>query len=319
MGICVDMLKFLLRARQQGVKFDETLTLGRQYMALGPKRIETTLREFGAWPADGETAFRREIAAAKWRLDVIAPRLGVKKLTACDVSDFEGATLVHDMNQPVPAEQEQRFDVLIDGGTLEHVFNFPVAAANCIRMLRVGGHFFTSTPINNYCGHGFYQFSPELFFRVFSPENGFRVKRCIAQVGGTFFSRLFGVAYPFERTGPWYEVSDPATVGDRVQLINDEPATIMFLAEKTAHVTPFTRTPQQSDYVPQWQAGVTSTPLGKMGQGSGLEQRLRALFSEDFCREMLPRLAIVADPLRAWRFKRQNSFSNPKHYRRVEP
>jgi hypothetical protein len=32
------------------------------------------------------------------------------------------------------------------------------------------------TPANNQMGHGFYQFSPELFFRVFSQENGYLLR-----------------------------------------------------------------------------------------------------------------------------------------------
>jgi hypothetical protein len=42
-------------------------------------------------------------------------------------------------------------------------------------LLKVGGTFVASTPANYFMGHGFYQFSPELFFRLFCPENGFRL------------------------------------------------------------------------------------------------------------------------------------------------
>ena len=78
------------------------------------------------------------------------------------------------MNLPIGDDLKRKFSVVIDGGTLEHVFNFPVAIKNCMQMLDVGGHFFVHTMANNFMGHGFYQFSPELFYRVFSPENGFR-------------------------------------------------------------------------------------------------------------------------------------------------
>ena len=40
-------------------------------------------------------------------------------------------------------------------------------------MVKLGGHFIGVYPIDNFCGHGFYQFLPELFFRCFSQENGF--------------------------------------------------------------------------------------------------------------------------------------------------
>ena len=101
-------------------------------------------------------------------------RLGAKETISIDASAYEGASLVHDMNLPIGDDLKRRFSVVIDGGTLEHVFNFPVAIKNCMQMVDVGGHFFVHTMANNFMGHGFYQFSPELFYRVFSPENGFR-------------------------------------------------------------------------------------------------------------------------------------------------
>ena len=53
------------------------------------------------------------------------------------------------------------------------IFNFPVAIRNLMRMAKVGGQVFLTTPANNFCGHGFYQFSPELAYRIFALENGF--------------------------------------------------------------------------------------------------------------------------------------------------
>ena len=144
------------------------------------------------------------------------------------------------------------------------------------------------------------------------------MKRCLALVEATLLARFLGVAYPFVERSGLYEVTDPAVVGARVMMMSKLPAYLMVLAEKTAHVTPFRTPPQQSDYVPQWQAGRTVTPLDAMGAGSTTEGWLRSKFSEDFCREMLPRLAGLLDPLRTWRHRRRNSFANTACFRRVE-
>jgi hypothetical protein len=69
---------------------------------------------------------------------------------------------------------------VFDGGALEHVFNFPVAISSCMRALVVGGTFISSTPVNNNMGRGLYQFSPELFYRVFSQEFGVRTESMLA-------------------------------------------------------------------------------------------------------------------------------------------
>ncbi|GHV03646.1 hypothetical protein AGMMS50229_03290 [Campylobacterota bacterium] len=42
-----------------------------------------------------------------------------------------------------------------------------------MELVKTGGHLILGTPIDNYYGHGFYQFSPELFFSLLDRDNGF--------------------------------------------------------------------------------------------------------------------------------------------------
>ena len=41
-----------------------------------------------------------------------------------------------------------------------------------IKLTKIGGMIIHALPANNFCGHGFWQFSPELFYELYSPENG---------------------------------------------------------------------------------------------------------------------------------------------------
>lgn len=319
MGLALNATKFLVQTRQAGVRFDETLTLGRQYMMVSPERMAALLREHGLWPPpEGEASFLPALRETKWRFEVFARALGAKNASSMDASSFEGARLVHDLNQPVPSEFEERFDVVIDGGTLEHVFNFPAAMANCMKMVKTGGHLILVTPANNFCGHGFYQFSPELFFRVLSPENGFEVKRMVVLKDGSGRSSLFGVKYDFNIRGPWYEVRDPAQVGGRVTLLSGNEVSLFVLARKVSREVIFKSPPQQSDYVPQWRAGqAIADPFRQSAFGRKVVAWLRTHLPEDFYRETLPRLALLADPFRLWRFRRSRSFANRDFYRKV--
>jgi hypothetical protein len=165
--------------------------------------------------------------------------LGARNLQTLDFSDYEKATRIHDMNQPVPSTWHQSFSCVIDSGTLEHVFNFPVAIKNCMDMIRTGGHYIGISPANNHMGHGFYQFSPELYFRVFSEVNGFEMMKMLIPV-------------EYGKKTEWYEVSDPEKVKNRVMLVNSVPLSIMFLARKVRHTGVFDRFPQQSDYAMIW-------------------------------------------------------------------
>jgi hypothetical protein len=66
-----------------------------------------------------------------------------------------------------------QFSVVYGAETIEHVFNILQAFKNCMEMVCVSGHFNVA---NNYMGHGFWQFGPELIYRIFSRENGFQIK-----------------------------------------------------------------------------------------------------------------------------------------------
>lgn len=90
--------------------------------------------------------------------------LGFKEITVLDYSTFEGASFQHDLNDNnVPSEYLQKFDTVIDHGTLEHVFHMPNALDCIFKMLKVGGRVIHSAPTNNFLDHGFYQFQPTLY------------------------------------------------------------------------------------------------------------------------------------------------------------
>jgi SAM-dependent methyltransferase len=236
-GLNYHELRELLLAREQGASFDKTLTIGRQIICIHrseAKRLPVSPPPFKAYGDD----FLREL-------------LGISDLQSLDASDFEGASLVHDLNQPLTIDQE--FDAVIDGGSLEHVFNTPIALASYMRALKVGGTLFISVPTNNLCGHGFYQFSPELMYRALSEKAGFKVRRMLVVEG----------RYPSVELTPAkrvLEVADPARVGSRILLASRWPGMLHVRAEKTRHLAePFADPPQQSDYTARWREGRPGT------------------------------------------------------------
>ena len=149
------------------------LTIGRQNLFLHPRDTVALLDAFGLPASVGATARPFGTYADGF----LQQALGVRRLESMDASGYEDATLIHDLNRPVPADLHQRFDAIVDGGTLEHIFNVPVALSNLMRMTKVGGLVLLANPANNLCGHGFFQFSPELMFRTFSARHGFAVER----------------------------------------------------------------------------------------------------------------------------------------------
>ena len=270
MGINSETAGFLCEARAGGATFDRVLMLGRQNLNTGIDDLAGLAARHGI---PRQAALEAHDAYAE---KFFRAFLGAKDVDAVDHSDYEGAALVHDLNIPIPDAWEQRYDAVIDGGTLEHVFNFPVAIANCMRLLRTGGTLFIFAPANNQLGHGFYQFSPELFYRTLSPDRGFHVERMIAvpfRYPGTEHGSL----------GRHYQVTDPASVGSRITLVNSRPVTLMVEARKLEHhANPFREFPQQSDYEPQWKEGAGATH----GPGRVASDSLRS--SARFVKRLLP-------------------------------
>jgi hypothetical protein len=237
MGIDRYFAEFLGCAFKGGVDFSRTATLGRLNLFVDQRSLGAVLRDNCGPVSDDDVRTVR--TGSGGYSEGFLRRLGANAITSIDASAYEGASLVHDMNEPIGDALKRKFSVVIDGGTLEHVFNFPVAIRNCMQMLEVGGHFFSHTMANNFMGHGFYQFSPELFYRVFAPENGFRVRRVVV------FEQRVG-------RPRWYEAADPNTISERVELINGRPTYLFVHAERVADVPMFAAAPQQADYTAHW-------------------------------------------------------------------
>ena len=245
MGLTYHDARRLFEARQQGHQFREVLSFAHQKLFLHPSELESlrrSYRDFAGAPA----ASLRNYEFGEYADRFFAEFLGAQKVETLDYSDYEGATLVHDMNLPVDERLHQRFDTVIEAGSLEHVFQFPVAIRNLMMMTKPGGRMFLTTVANNLCGHGFYQFSPELMFRIFAPENGFERPKVVL-LEGTF---------PWIEMSParaTYQVTDPVDVHGRVGLQTSSPVMMMADTRKVRHIEPFRQNPQQSDYVTTWQ------------------------------------------------------------------
>jgi SAM-dependent methyltransferase len=91
--------------------------------------------------------------------------MNFERMSVLDYSAFEGADIEYDLNRDdLPPDLQERFDVIIDHGTIEHVFHIPNVFNNLFKMLRVGGRMIHSSPSSNCLDHGFYMFSPTLFY-----------------------------------------------------------------------------------------------------------------------------------------------------------
>ena len=313
MGLTHFSTEFLMQARRQGIRFGRTLTLGHQSMFVSPIKLARMLKRYGAFPTGmTDEAFYRGQFSSPYVADELIRILGASEVVSMDFVAYEGANIEHDLNLPISDSLKKQFDTVIDGGTLEHVFNFPVAIRNCMEMVKVGGTIFIGTPANNHFGHGFYQFSAELFYRVFSEANGFRVDRMHVAESEIFGTRLRGRPVAVEYLGrPYFQWPILPEVKQRVLLLATRmPVYMLVQATRVADKPIFAQTPQQSDYQAMWAGTEQASPIGGQLQYSPRWANLKHLQLY-----WLPKLCRL-NPFFYWRALRARSLKSP-HFRRV--
>lgn len=290
MGLERDALLFLAAARADGVSFTKSATLGRQAVVF-PRRVF-----LDAYATAGCAPRNRPPRVVRGWVDPILADFGAEQTESIDASDYEGASRLHDMNTEIPDDFVDRFTMVLDAGTLEHIFDFPTAIRNCMRMVAPGGHLLLVTPTNNEAGHGFYQFSPELFYRVLAPRYGFMVEDMLLRDKGP-------------RRAQWYRVSDPDAVGARAQYTTRSVTYLYVRARRIGDVPALLPAPQQSDYTAHWeQRGMPPaerTRLGAVRRAAGdLAPGLKRLYLS-----WVPRTRSL--------YKRQDYRHFPTHFKRV--
>lgn len=231
MGLDLQTFRFVLAAKQSGADFSRTATLGRQNLSVHPDVFRREVSRFGFDDLAGRVD---QVYSSFPYADEFLRCLGAETVTAIDASDYEGADIIADMNQPLPPDVRERFSVVIDGGSIEHIFDVPQCLRNIVNLLDEGGCLISINGANNFMGHGFYQFSPEFFFRVFCEQNGFATEEVV-------LTEVHGDAQ-------WYKATDPAVVRQRLELVNSLPTYIMVRARKIDTVDFPKVIPQQSDY-----------------------------------------------------------------------
>jgi hypothetical protein len=244
MGVPREALGLMALARASGADFANTVTIGRHRLSMPKDLVVQFLQERGR---DDLAARFSQAPGDGYCECLLKTAFAAEKVTSIDVSSYEGASLIHDMNTPIaPAS----YSMVLDFGTLEHVFNVPVAFDNVAKLAAQGGYILHMLPCNNFVGHGFYQFSPEFFFQIYAPERGFKGTRVFVVRGGA--------------PEIWYEVRAPRELRRRVDITSREQLHLLVLTQKVGEPASLATCPvQQSDYVEVWRQGARQTPVAR--------------------------------------------------------
>jgi len=176
MGVDKTGLEVILRSLKYTTSKKNLLMLGHQEIHMDQSAVTAILDEY-------DLPLSKTI---EQYADSLFQELGFETVDSLDYSSFEGASLVYNLNAPLPADQKT-FDYIFDGGTIEHIFNLPQVCENIINLLNIGGLYVSVVPNNNFSGHGIYQFSPEFFLSAFQSRYGTKVVALyLAEVDSSF-------------------------------------------------------------------------------------------------------------------------------------
>src|SRR5262245_37054452 len=117
----------------------DVFLLGRQTMHFTPAEAMDAIAATGL-PIP-EIEFRpdthtRAASSGFIRDDDFFRLLGVPRVKAIDVSDYEGAEIICDLTAPIQPALEGIADFILDGSTLDNVFDPATALKNIARMLK---------------------------------------------------------------------------------------------------------------------------------------------------------------------------------------
>ena len=172
MGLPKPALQFLALEHGRKAFAGTVVTLGRQCVYATLAECQKILLDAGIVPRELPSQAETQTQIPSWRGTkreryttdrAFFSLLGIDDCIAADCSDYEGAEITCDLNDPLEEPLRSRADVVIDGGTLEHVFDVRQALTNVSLLLKPGGRVIHMTPANNCANHGFYQFSPTLY------------------------------------------------------------------------------------------------------------------------------------------------------------
>jgi hypothetical protein len=150
--------------------------------------------------------------------------------------------------------------VVLDCGTIEHVFHIPNAMKNVLSLVKTGGRVVFLSPSSNHVDHGFYMFSPTLFLDCLL-ANGLTVQTCYL-IRYSLNSRKSWQAYAYER-----DSFGKFSIG----VLDSRPYAIFVVATKAPGSTT-DKIPQQTFYLNNWAA---KTVLPKHGRYYQYESVLR--------------------------------------------
>jgi SAM-dependent methyltransferase len=263
MGLSRGTIKLLMKEGKREKYSGSLLTIGRQGIWV------KNARDIEKWAEEMDFRLNPDTEISFPVTDTILfSSMGFDSIDSLDYSNYEQCTITHDLNKDAPPGLYNRFDLIFDGGSSEHIFNLPKVLENYNRILKVGGRIIHSLPSSNHVDHGFYMFSPTLLWDYYSSNNW--------EIKDSLFFRYTRNHY----RGLWeiYEYT-PGCL-DRLSLgaLDGRPYGIFFVIKKTEKSTSDAPV-QQGAYSKMWDRA-PSRSNAVLGADNPFDKRITSVLPE---------------------------------------
>ena len=285
MGLTFHEYKFLEEVSKKK-NFGNVLTLGKQEIILtneDRKRLNL---------------FQKDYINDEYIDKLLVDKFKANSVKSIDNSSFEGADIIHDMNKPIKNLNE-KFDTIIDFGTSEHIFNVVENLSNISKFCKNNGIILHSLPANNNCGHGFWQFSPELFFSLYSENNGFSDTEIF----------VFNTHNKYE----WWKV-EKQKLGERLEISSEAPLYVLVKTIKKSEIQ--NKDVQQSDYIERWNENSINHKNIKKKKLSILWKNIKDNYKKIFIKIILPKK--FAQKIEGKKILLKNSLKKNKNLKNIK-
>ena len=246
MGILHPHIEIFCRLKKKYPKLflNKTLTISQQAVYANEKEVKNILLKNNIKIKKINSNFDKTNKIPDWfntkysenvNAQYLLSLLGSNKVLSSDSSKYENPDLVIDLNKKVNKKIFNQFDNIVDIGTLEHVFDTHLALENYIQMLKKGGHLLIAVPCSNMIDHGFYTFSPTLFYDYFAC-NSFKILGSYLRESSPFI---------YEYKSKIYEYKE---LGLEIPFISDRAVEFVILAKKVKNIRKVNK-PTQSVYL----------------------------------------------------------------------
>lgn len=167
------MARFIIREAKYAPIRGSVLLIGRQTVHLTPSRFSELMREEGlsidpALPVTLDNTTRGGAGRGLISDTYLFKALGAATVSAVDLSNYEGADIVHNLDMPIPPQLEGKFDFICNGSVLDNMFNPTMGLTNISRMLAPGGRVVHFEHGSNCTNGAYLQFSPNWFFDYYA-------------------------------------------------------------------------------------------------------------------------------------------------------